>query len=97
MTMTVDEIIKMSINIGGEHIILNVPFNGQNNVRDAEEWANNLFSDLRIKFPSKSASNILARVAFNLAEQLVIAQHTMNQALVLAEECENSLPEINKS
>ena len=46
--------VKMTINIGGEHIQLSVPFNRQDAVRDAEKAVAQLFDNWRKKWPSRS-------------------------------------------
>ena len=49
MTMSESEKVKMTINIGGEHLQLSVDFNRQDNVREAEKAASGLFETWRRK------------------------------------------------
>lgn len=49
MTMNDSDNVKMTINIGGEHIRLTVAFNSQDIVRDAEKAATQLFDEWRRK------------------------------------------------
>lgn len=59
--------VKMTINIGGEHIQLSVDFNRQNLVRDAEKAADDLYRTWRSRWPSRSDKEILAMVAYQFA------------------------------
>lgn len=59
--------VKMTINIGGEHLSLSVDFNRQSAVRKAEKAAANLFSSWRQKWPALSDKEILAMVAYQFA------------------------------
>ena len=81
----------MIINIGGERLKLDVPFDGQNEVRDAESKAAALFSDIRKLFPSRSDANVMAMVAFSLAEETLKLQKSEDEALLFAQKCEKTL------
>lgn len=59
--------VKMTINIGGEHIGLTVAFNSQDLVRDAEKSAARLFEEWRSKWPSRSDKEVMAMVAYQFA------------------------------
>ncbi|MDE5975164.1 MAG: cell division protein ZapA [Muribaculaceae bacterium] len=59
--------VKMTINIGGEHMQLSVPFNRQDIVRDAEKAVSDLFDSWKLKWPKHSDSRILAMVAYQFA------------------------------
>lgn len=67
MTMNDSDKIKMTINIGGEHLQLSVDFNRQDIVRDAEKAADDLFRSWRSRWPSRSDKEILAMVAYQFA------------------------------
>lgn len=59
--------VEMTINIGGELIKLNVPFDDQINIRDAERLIKNHYDDLKKSWPDSSDKIILALVTFKLA------------------------------
>ena len=59
--------VKMTINIGGEHIRLTVAFNSQDLVREAEKAATQLFDEWRRKWPSRSDKEVMAMVAYQFA------------------------------
>lgn len=59
--------VRMEINIGGERIILTVPFARQDAVRDTERNLGALFETWRRRFPSKSTTELLAMVAYQYA------------------------------
>lgn len=62
-----NEKIKLDINIGGEHVLLTVPYEEQDNVRDTERAIGELFDRWRKKFPNRTDSQILAMVAYQYA------------------------------
>lgn len=59
--------VKIEINIGGERLLLSVPFAKQTAVRECEKEINTLYSDWRIQFPKKSPSELLAMMAYQFA------------------------------
>ena len=60
--------VEMTINIGGELIKLDVPFNDQNNVRDAERDVKLFIDKYKKNWPDYSDKNILAMVAYQYAK-----------------------------
>lgn len=60
--------VDITINIVGELIKLNVDFDQQNSVRDAERAINIYFEKLRKKWPDNSDKNLLAMVAYQFAK-----------------------------
>lgn len=94
--MTGTEKIKMTINIGGERVKLEVPFDSQNDVRDAEKKADNLYKELRIKYPSRSDANLLAMVAFTLSSDCLELFKINSEAMSLAKNCEKSISDISQ-
>lgn len=60
--------VEMTINIVGELIKLNVDFDEQNSVRDAERAVKIYFDRLRKAWPDNSDKNILAMVAYQFAK-----------------------------
>ncbi len=67
MTMSDSEKVKMTLNIGGEHIALSVDFNQQDAVREAEKAASDLFNTWRRRFPVRTDKEIMAMVAYQFA------------------------------
>lgn len=59
--------VKIEINIAGELIMLSVPFDKQESVRDCENAINKLYKEWRLQFPRKTASELLAMVAYQYA------------------------------
>lgn len=62
------DIVEMTINIGGELIKLDVPFDEQNDVRDAENELKEFIDRLRKSWPTNSDRNILAMAAYQYAK-----------------------------
>lgn len=85
--MNDQEIIKMEINIGGEPIMLTVPFRNQELTRSVEEEANNLFDTWRKNFPKRSEKALLAMVAYRYASLYKELTIKYQEALEKAEEC----------
>lgn len=65
--MSDSEKVKMTLNIGGEHIALSVDFNQQDAVREAEKAASDLFNTWRRRFPVRTDKEIMAMVAYQFA------------------------------
>lgn len=86
--------IKMTINIGGEHLQLSVPFNRQDIVRDAEKSAATLYDSWRRKWPSRSDKEILAMIAYQFASYYVELLARYENAADLADKCNRRLSEI---
>ena len=80
--------IKMTINIGGEHLQLSVPFNRQDIVRDAESSASRLYDSWRKKWPSRSDKEILAMIAYQFASYYIELLSRYENAIKMAEECD---------
>ena len=95
MTMTDSDNIKMTINIGGEHLKLTVPFQRQDSVRDAEKAVQQLFDAWRAKWPSRSDKEILAMVAYQFASfyQELLARQEVAAAIVA--DCKRMLDPVN--
>ncbi|MBD5358281.1 MAG: cell division protein ZapA [Bacteroides sp.] len=86
--------ITMTINIGGEHIQLTVPFDHQDVVRDAEKAVATLFDKWRKKRSKKTDKEILAMVAYQFAYFYVELLSRYENAIELAEQCNLRLSEI---
>lgn len=61
------DFVEMTINIGGELIKLNVNFDEQIGVRDAEQEVKNYIERLKKAWPQNSEKNILAMAAYQFA------------------------------
>ena len=66
MAITRDD-VKIEIIIAGEPIMLTVPFDRQNSVRQCERELNRLYSDWRAEFPRKNPVELLAMIAYQYA------------------------------
>lgn len=86
--------VKMTINIGGEHIRLTVDFNKQNSVRDAEKAAADLYRTWRARWPSRSDKEILAMVAYQFASFYQELLQRFEAASALAREADEKLSKI---
>ena len=60
--------VDMTINISGELIKINVPFDEQNDVRDTERDLKHYIEKLRNAWPDNSDKNILAMAAYQYAK-----------------------------
>ena len=60
--------VRITINIVGELIKLNVDFDEQDSVRDAEKAINLYFDKLKKSWPNNSDKNLLAMVAYQFAK-----------------------------
>lgn len=61
------EKINMEINIGGERITLDVPFQKQDLSREVETEINGLFAKWRKSYPKKSDKQLLAMMVYQYA------------------------------
>ena len=73
----------MSINIGGEIIKLNVKFDDQNDVRDAEREVKLYIEDLRKRKEEASDRELLAMAAFQFADWYLKLMKIQKDALEL--------------
>lgn len=90
-TMNETDKVRMTINIGGEHIQLAVPYNSQVNVRNAEKAASDLFDAWRLKWPRTSDKELLARIAYKFAASYLELIDQCNADSLRAEEISASL------
>ncbi len=86
--------IKMTINIGGEHLQLSVPFDRQDAVRDAEKASARLYDTWRKKWPSRSDKEILAMIAYQFASYYIELLSRYENAAQVAEQCNQRLADI---
>lgn len=87
--------IEMTINIGGELIKLNVPFDDQLSVRDAERDVKIFCERLKKMWPDRSNVNILAMAAYQFArwyrQLLEIQEQALDMTRLKCQEIENKL------
>ncbi|MDE5713456.1 MAG: cell division protein ZapA [Muribaculaceae bacterium] len=88
------DLVKMILNIGGEHIPLTVPFDRQDAMRDAEKAVSQLYAKWRSERPTRSDKEIMAMVAHQFAYlyQGLLAKY--EHAIDMAAYCEHRLSEI---
>lgn len=79
--------IKMTVNIGGEMINLDVDFNLQDAVRNAETAVKQFFNDCKLKWPSYNDQKIMAMMAYQFSfwYQQLLEKHV--KAVEIAEVC----------
>ncbi len=88
------EKINMEINIGGERITLDVPFQKQNLSRDIESEINNLYSKWRSSFPKKTDKQLLAMLVYQYASYYKELTLRYQEAHKKALECLESIQDI---
>ena len=76
--------VAMTINIGGELIKLDVKFDDQNIVRDAEREVRGYLDRLRKAFPDYSDRNLLAMAAYQFASWYLQLLKIQEEALEIA-------------
>lgn len=73
--------VKMSININGEIIQLDVKFDDQNNVRDAEREVKSFLDKWRKNWSDASDRKLLAMAAFQFAKWFIQLRSIQDEAL----------------
>ena len=92
--MTESDDVKMTIQIGGEHLKLTVPYKRQTLVREAEKAVQRYYNDWQQKFPASHPNEILAMVTYQFAyfyQELIGRQ---SQAAQTAGICNSLIEEI---
>lgn len=79
--------INIEIKIAGERIMLSVPFDSQEDVRDSEKEIQELYSIWRERFPRKSDHELLAMIAYQYASYYRDLLKIHKQAVAMADEC----------
>ncbi len=94
MAMYSSDKVNMEIHIGSQNVKLTVPFLKQDFVRDTESEIGKLLSSLRQKFPRKDERELLAMIVYQYASYYrdLLSRH--EEALRLAEECNDKLDSI---
>lgn len=87
--------IKITINISGELIKLDVKFDEQNNVRDAEKAVNSYLEKLKKAWPDFSERKLLAMTAYKFAKSyhnlLKIQEEALQITGLKCQQIDNSL------
>lgn len=82
------DLVKMNINIGGEILRLDVDFNHQNEVRDAEREVRSYMDKLKKSWPDASDRTLLAMAAYQFAEWYLKLNKIQTEAIdSLKEKC----------
>lgn len=79
--------IEININIAGEQMLRKVPFDKQNFTREVEADVNNLFSEWRRRYPSRSDKCLLAMIAYQYASFYKELADRHQAGILKAEEC----------
>lgn len=87
MTMSSTEKIKMTLHIGGTQIVVAVPFENQEMVRQVEKSVDNLYKTWRHDFPTRTDREVLAMVAYQFASYYTELQARYAEAGKKAEQC----------
>lgn len=85
------DFVEMTINIGGELIKLNVNFDEQIGVRDAEQEVKNYIERLKKAWPQNSEKNILAMAAYQFARWYQMLLKLQQDALDITDNLNNLL------
>lgn len=88
--------VQMHINIAGERINLNVAFDTQDDVREAEENVCKLYNKWRRQFPKRSDKELLAMISYQFAYYYLTLGKRYERAAQAAAGLENSLDELLK-
>ena len=81
----------MKINIAGEQLLLTVPFSDQDYTRETEKNLNSLYETWSRKFADRSATELLAMIAFQYASYYDALKRTYVEADAKAEKIEAKL------
>lgn len=93
--MTSKDNTRIKITIAGESLLLTVPFNRQDAVRDTEREVNGLFDLWRRRFTEKSDMELLAMIAFQYASHYSDLLSAMDEARSATEEVRRLLASVN--
>lgn len=85
--MTDSNKIKMTLNIGGQRIVLMVPENRREFTRDVEKNADGLYSRFRQMYPAKSDREIFAMVVYQFAMFFYELMQEQEDVSRIADEC----------
>ena len=89
-----NEKVKLDINIGGEHILLTVPYDEQESVRDTERAIGELFDRWRKKIPNRTDSQIIAMLAYQYASFYGELLRREQRSVDMIQDCTQLLDEL---
>ena len=95
MKMKGSDKVEMTINIVGELIKLNVDFDEQYSVRDAENAVKIYFDRLKKSWPNNSDKNLLAMVAYQFAKSYHQIIRQQEKAIDLINDINKQIDEIS--
>lgn len=79
--------VTMTIEIGGQHLLLSTAFNRQNFVRDTEMAITSQLAAWKRKYPDKTDRELLAMAAYKYASYYRELQDGLDRAAALADDC----------
>ncbi len=86
--------VQMYINIAGERISLNVGFDSQNDVRDAEDSVCKLYNKWKKQFPLRTERELLAMISYQFAYYYITLNKRYNAATEGLSEIDGKLDEL---
>lgn len=95
--MTTDkDNVKLELNIGGEQLLISVPFSTKRSVKKCEDIINRQFNEWRNKYPRKNPSELLAMLAYKYASYYLELQSRLDSLTVALEATSSSLSHLLK-
>ncbi len=88
------ETVRMEINIGGVRMMLTVPFDHQNAVRDTEALVGELYNSWLKKYSDKKPNEVLAMVAYQFAAHYSELLAQQRRALMEADMIDDRLSDL---
>lgn len=85
---------QITINVGGERLVLTVDFDDQIKVRDTERAIQNLFLQWQKRFPGKTNSQLLAMIAYQYASFYGELQSQTQKGIDELQDCISEAKEI---
>lgn len=85
--MKKDDKVKMTIDIGGQQLLLSVPFNDQNLVRDVERAVATEWTFWKKRHPDMTDRELLAMTLFKFARYHHDLMVEMEETASLIDEC----------
>lgn len=85
--MKKDDKVTMTIDIGGQQLLLSVPFNDQNLVRDVERAVASEWAFWKKRYPGMTDRELLAMTVYKFARYHHDLMVEMEKVSSLADEC----------
>ncbi len=86
--------VQMFINIAGERISLNVGFDAQADVREAEESVCELYNKWKKQYPRRSDRELLAMISYQFAHLFLTLRKRYGDAAAAMEQMDASLDDL---